>query len=196
MRWPDNPFWDYAVGLYRRPGVEAACLELQARHGLDVNLVLLCCWLAARGVAGDEQTLRRVAAAAESWQAAFVRPLRAVRRQLKADLADPRPGSIPARWPELTSGLRGRVLALEIDGERLEQLLLAALVADLPPTAAPDVALASANLRCYWRFAASDRPALAALLGAAFPGVSAAEVAAALDGIEDLSQAGQPLPHA
>ncbi|HEX2479871.1 MAG TPA: TIGR02444 family protein [Geminicoccaceae bacterium] len=196
MHWPDNPFWDYAVALYRRPGVEAACLELQARHGLDVNLVLLCCWLAARGVAGDEQTLRRVAAAAASWQAAFVRPLRAVRRQLKSDLAAPRPGSMPARWPELTSGLRGRVLALEIDGERLEQLLLAALVVDLPPTAAPGVALASANLRCYWGFAAADRPALAALLGAAFPGVSAAAVAAALERIEDLSQAGEPLPHA
>jgi uncharacterized protein (TIGR02444 family) len=182
LDWPDNPFWDYAVGLYRRPGVEAACLELQARHGLDVNLVLLCCWLASRGVACDEPILRRIAAAAESWQAAFVRPLRAVRRRLKADLADHPPGSIPARWPELTSGLRGRVLALEIEGERLEQLLLAALMADLPPTAAPGAALASANLRCYWRFAAPDRQALDALLGAAFPGVSAAEVAAALEG--------------
>jgi uncharacterized protein (TIGR02444 family) len=180
--WPDNPFWDYAVELYRRPGVEAACLELQVRHGLDVNLVLLCCWLASRGVAGEAQTLRRIAAAAESWQAACVRPLRAVRRRLKADLAAPPPGSVPARWPELTSGLRGRVLALEIEGERLEQLLLAALVADLPPTVAPGAALASANLRCYWRFAAPDRQALAALLGAAFPGVSAAEVAAALEG--------------
>lgn len=184
MNWPDNPFWDYAVELYRRPGVEGACLELQARHDLDVNIVLLCCWLASRGIAPDESGLARIVAAAESWQAAFVRPLRAVRRRLKADLADPRPGSIPAHWPELTSGLRGRVLALEIDGERLEQLLLAALAAEIAPTAAPGVALASANLRRYGRFAASDRKPLATVLQAAFPEVPASEVATALDGLE------------
>jgi uncharacterized protein (TIGR02444 family) len=185
LDWPDNPFWDYAVELYGRPGVEQACLELQVRHGLDVNLVLLCCWLATRGVATDQQILHRIVADAESWQAAFVRPLRAVRRQLKAELADCRSGSIAARWPELTSGLRERVLALEIDGERLEQLLLVALVSDLASTTAPGVALASANLRCYWPFTALDRPALAALLTAAFPEASADEVAAALEGLED-----------
>jgi uncharacterized protein (TIGR02444 family) len=185
LDWPDNPFWDYAVELYGRTGVEHACLELQVRHGLDVNLVLLCCWLATRGVGADEQTFHRIVADAESWQAAFVRPLRAVRRQLKAELANLRPGSIPARWPELTSGLRERVLALEIDGERLEQLLLAALVSDLASTAAPGVARASANLCCYWPFTALDRPALAALLTAAFPEALAAEVAAALEGLED-----------
>ena len=184
MHWPDNPFWDYAVELYRRPGVEGACLELQARHGLDVNLVLLCCWLASRGVAADEPSLGRIAAAAASWQEAFVRPLRAVRRRLKADLADPQHDSIPACWPELTSGLRGRLLALEIEGERLEQLFLAALVSDLTPTATPGVALARANLRCCWRFAASDRQALAVLLGAAFPGVPAGEIAAAVEALE------------
>ena len=184
MDWPDNSFWDYAVELYRRPGVEGACLELQARHGLDVNVVLLCCWLASGGVAPDEPAIGRIAAAAGSWQAAFVRPLRAVRGRLKADLADPRPGSIPACWPELTSGLRRRVLAVEIDGERLEQLLLAELAADLAPTAAPGVALASANLRRHWRFAASDRKPLAALLQAAFPEAPADEVAAALEGLE------------
>ncbi|MDF2782313.1 MAG: hypothetical protein K0S96_2118, partial [Geminicoccaceae bacterium] len=26
MDWPANPFWDYSVELYRRPGVEAACI--------------------------------------------------------------------------------------------------------------------------------------------------------------------------
>ena len=185
MDWPDNPFWDYAVKLYRRRGVEPACLELQARHGLDVNLVLLCCWLASRGIAADKPTLDRITAAAARWHSGFVLSLRAIRRRLKAGLARPRPGSIPARWPELTSGLRERVLRLEIDGERMEQLLLAALVSDLASTATPGVALASANLRCYWPFSALDRQALAALLEAAFPKVPAPEVAAALKWLED-----------
>jgi uncharacterized protein (TIGR02444 family) len=180
LNWPDNPFWDYALELYRRPAVERACLELQARRGLDVNIVLLCCWLAGRGVAPDGPALGRIAAIAETWQETFVRPLRAVRSHLKAELAEPGPGSIAAGWPEFVAGLRGRVLALEIDGERLEQLLLADLAADLAPAAAPGVALAGANLRRYRRFAASDREPLAAVLAAAFPAAPAAEVAAAL----------------
>src|SRR5690606_34209055 len=135
MDWPDNPFWDYALALYRRPGVEAACLELQARHGLDVNMVLFCCWLGRRGIAPDRATLGAIAAAAERWQEAFVRPLRAVRSRLKTDLAQPRPGDVAARFPELAAALRARVLAVEIDGERLEQLLLAELAADLAPGA-------------------------------------------------------------
>jgi hypothetical protein len=87
------------------------------------------------------------------------------------------------------------VLAVEIDGERLEQLLLAELAAEVAPTASPGVALASANLARYRRFAPSDRPALTALLQAAFPAVPASEVAASLDWLEPGSAGGQPLPH-
>jgi uncharacterized protein (TIGR02444 family) len=94
MDWPDNPFWDYSVELYRRPGVEPACLELQRRHGLDVNLVLLCCWLASRGVELDPATLREARHAVASWQAEVVRLLRALRQRLKARLADPEPRSV------------------------------------------------------------------------------------------------------
>jgi len=182
MDWPDNPFWDYALALYRRPGVEAACLELQARHGLDVNLLLFCCWLASRGIAPDRATLEAIAAAAERWQEAFVRPLRAVRSRLKADLAQPRPGDVAARFPDLAAALRARVLAVEIDGERLEQLLLAELAADLAPGAVRGVALAGANLQRYRDFGPSDREALSTLLRAAFPDAAADEVAAALEG--------------
>ena len=196
MDWPANPFWDYALELYRRDRVEAACLELQQRHGLDVNGVLFCCWLARRGIALDEAVLGRIAAATEPWQEDFVRPLRALRDRLKAALAEPEQGSITARWPELAAALRRRVLALEIDGERLEQLVLAELAAGLAPTATPGLALAGANLRRYRRFAAGDRQALETLLQAAFPRASASEVAAALDPLEQRPPAGgQPLPH-
>ncbi|MGI9492931.1 MAG: TIGR02444 family protein, partial [Geminicoccaceae bacterium] len=50
MDWPESPFWDYSLSLYGRPGVEQACLELQRRHGLNVNLLLFAFWLADRGV--------------------------------------------------------------------------------------------------------------------------------------------------
>jgi uncharacterized protein (TIGR02444 family) len=195
VHWPANPFWDYALELYRRPGVEAACLELQERHGLDVNLILLCCWLASRGIVADAAMLARIARAAEVWQEQLVRPLRAVRGRLKTALRKPQPGSIAARWPELTGALRQRVLAAETDGERLEQLLLAELAAELVPTASPGVALASANLARYQRFAPPDRAALAMLLQAAFPNVQTSVVVASLDSLAPGAAGGQPLPH-
>ena len=111
MRWPANPFWDYALELYRRPGVEAACLELQQRHSLDVNIVLLCCWLGHRGVVAEDAVLARIAEMTETWQEEVVRPLRAVRSRLKSALAAPQPGSIAARWPDLAELLpQGRQL--------------------------------------------------------------------------------------
>ena len=195
MDWPANPFWDYALDLYRREGVEAACLELQERHGLDVNVVLLCCWLARRGIPADESVFGRIADMAEVWQKEFVRPMRGVRTRLKAALQQPQSGGIAARWPELAAALRQRALALEIDGERLEQLLLAELAADLAATATPGVALASANLQVYWRFAAPDRRPLAILLAAAFPDTPTQEIAASLDWLERSTVGGQPLPH-
>jgi uncharacterized protein (TIGR02444 family) len=188
LDWPANPFWDFAVELYRRPGVEDACLELQRRHGLDVNVVLFCCWLATRGSLADDAVFGRIAGAAAAWQVDFVRPLRAVRNRLKAALIEPHPGSIPAHWPDIVAALRQRVLALEIDGERLEQLMLAGLAAGLTRTAAPGLALASDNLRRYWRFAAPDRGPLATLLQAAFPEASAHDVAASLDWLEPRSR--------
>jgi uncharacterized protein (TIGR02444 family) len=193
--WPANPFWDYALDLYQREGVEAACLELQQRHGLDVNVVLFCCWLASRGILADEAVLGRIAEMAEVWQEEFVRPLRAVRSRLKAALTKRKPGSIAARWPEFAAALRQRVVALEIDGERLEQLLLAELAADRAATATPGPALASGNLRRYWRFAGADRRPLATLLQAAFPDVQTSAVAASLDWLEQRPTGGQPLPH-
>ncbi len=32
-----NPFWDFSLAVWGREAVEPACLELQARHGIDVD---------------------------------------------------------------------------------------------------------------------------------------------------------------
>ncbi len=62
---PGSGFESYAAALYGRPGVAEACLELQERVGADVNLVLLACWLAARGVRLDGPGVDRLRAVAE-----------------------------------------------------------------------------------------------------------------------------------
>jgi len=185
MDWPANPFWDYALALYGDAAVEAACLELQRRHGLDVNIVLLCCWQASMGGALDAGSLERAQEAVASWHAEVVRPLRALRQRLKVRLAQPEPGSIAARWPELAGALRNGALALELDGERLAQLALAEVLAGHPASAPPGVALAGANLGRYWSFDGRDRHALQSLLTAAFPAATPAAVAAAIAWLED-----------
>jgi hypothetical protein len=136
-----------------------------------------------RGIGGADDGPAGVAAVGGGWQSEVVRPLRAVRDRLKARLAAPPTGSIPARWPELTAGLRQRALAVEIDGERLEQLLLAELVADLPRAARPGVGLASRNLGHYRRFTREDRRALEIVLAAAFPDAAHEDLAAACEGL-------------
>lgn len=184
MEWPANPFWDYSVALYGQPEVEAACLELQRRHGLDVNLVLLCCWQASLGGALDAETLRRLQVVVAGWQAEVVRPLRALRRRLKVQIAEPEPGSVAQAWPLLAGALRERALALEIDGERVAQLALARALGR-PPDAPAGPALAAANLRLYWSFDGRDRHALRNLLGAGFPAAWPDEVLAALAWLDD-----------
>lgn len=178
--WPESAFWTYSLEIYGRPGVERACLELQRRHDLDVNLLLLCCWLGARGITLDRPALSRARAAATTWQREVVRPLRAIRVRLKDRLARTEPGSVPEAWPDLAARLRAQILALELDGEHLEQLALEGATAESAPAAAPGPGLACRNLARIWRFEAADRPALETLLRAAFPEAGGAGIEAAL----------------
>lgn len=178
--WPRDAFWDYSLDLYGRPGVEAACIELQQRHRIDVNLVLLCLWLAERGTALDGEMIARLCHAADRWQVEVVRPLRALRRRLKTRLADSEPNSVASGRPEIATSIRARVVALEIDAEHLEQLHLSRVAGRLPTSAASGLELASANLRNYWRFDRRDHKALRTLLERGFPQASAADVDAGL----------------
>jgi uncharacterized protein (TIGR02444 family) len=173
--WPREVFWDYSVALYGRPGVEAACLELQQRHRIDVNLVLLCLWLGERGTALDGEALARLCHAADRWQLEVVRPLRTLRRRLKGRIADAEPNSVAGDWPGLAASVRERAIALEIDAEHLEQVHLGRVAAGLPASAASGPALAGANLRHYWRFDRRDHKALRTLLEQAFPQAGASD---------------------
>src|SRR5262249_29851992 len=107
--------WQFSLALYARPGVPEACLALQDRHGVDVNLVLACLWAAASGRGAlDRARIAALRADSEPWQRDVVAPLRAVRRRLKD-------GPGPA--------FRERLKALELEAERLEQQRLGAALA-------------------------------------------------------------------
>ena len=118
MNFPEHPFWDYSLALYKQPGVADACLYLQDRYGLNVNIVLFCVWSASSGLAalaaGQLATaIRRVS----DWQQQVVAPLRHIRRAL---------GREPLGIPEfLLDTYRPQIEAAELEAEHVEQLVLA-----------------------------------------------------------------------
>jgi len=121
MDFPDHPFWDFSLEVYHREGVGAACLHLQARHGIDVNVMLFCLWLghSGRGVMTDEE-LGALRAATDQWHDVVVRGLRKIRTSLKEGFPETPEG--------LRETLRGSIQTAEINSEHLEQLLLAGAV--------------------------------------------------------------------
>jgi len=115
-----NPFWDFSLAVYRRPGVAEACLRLQDEAGVDVNLLLYFCWLATvRAAAMDEAAVRQAVARTEAWREDVVRPLRALRRRMK--------DGIEGMPSESAEALRAEVKRIELQSERLQQDMLFAL---------------------------------------------------------------------
>lgn len=131
--------WGWSLSVYGRPGVAAACLTAQDRHGADVNLALWAAWTGA--VHGHLLTGAEAAAAreaVEAWSREVVVPLRSLRRRLKT-------GPLPAPAPA-TDALRNRIKAAELEAERIEQSVLAAHPAALTRQVEPADAI-TPNLR-------------------------------------------------
>ncbi len=98
--FPPSQFWDYAVKLYSNGSVSEACLGLQDRRGIDVNMLLFCVWVAASGRGQlSESEMAAGIEAGQVWQSEVVAPLRHVRRYLKGPItpADGRLGAELAR---------------------------------------------------------------------------------------------------
>ncbi len=110
--------WAWALKAYARPGVAAACLALQDRHGQNVPYLLWAAW--ARTT--DPGFLAEAARRTRAWDAAVVSPLREARRKLAA-MAAP----INDHRREL---LRTRVRDDELAAERL---IMEALEARIRP---------------------------------------------------------------
>jgi len=99
--------WNFALRLYRRPGVEPACLQLQAEGG-DVCLLLCATWLEWRRIAPDGERCALLRDLARPWQETVVAPLRRLRQDWRE----------AAREDVRLAALRGRLQQLELDAER------------------------------------------------------------------------------
>ncbi len=114
----DDQLWPFSQRVYAISGVADACLALQERCGLDVNLLLWCGWRAAMGGgASNAAELREAMARSAPWQTDIVGPLRSVRRNLKPRAVE----------DAEAAALRDEVKRLELDAERLEQRALSRL---------------------------------------------------------------------
>jgi len=134
----DNPFWDFSLVVYRKPGVAEACLYLQDDAGVDVNLLLFFCWLAGvRDEALGEAEIRDILRRTTDWRDHVVRPLREVRRWMKGDVEGMPAGPVEA--------LRSQVKRIELESERLQQDMLFALAAQAAAVQAATLQAATAQ---------------------------------------------------
>lgn len=109
MPMTSDDLWRFALACYAQPGVEPACLELQAA-GADVCLLLAAAWLERRNAACDEQRLERLKTISNDWQVQVVAPLRALRQHWRQQAAN----------DEELADLRMRVKQLELDAEKVQ----------------------------------------------------------------------------
>jgi len=168
-------FWAYSVRVYSDKAVAAACVDLQDRYDLDVNLLLFALFAASHGKALSRPAMAKLDAAVEAWRHNVVRPLRAVRRWLKAQ---------SHAVDDEAAKLRSRVLERELESEALQQSMMERCVPVDEGEASPQ--LAADNLVRYVAFAGrGDDPEVlervAALLAAAC-GLSACAATAAISG--------------
>jgi len=123
---PGSRFWSFSLAVYSGSGVQAECLDLQDRYGIDVNLLLFCAYVGAVcGAVLPAAALREAQDLVGVWHRDVVQELRGARRALKpfAAAAPSPPGASAAE-------LRGTVKAAELEAERIEQTMLEAWSAD------------------------------------------------------------------
>jgi uncharacterized protein (TIGR02444 family) len=122
--------WSFAAEFWGRPGVEAACLELQDQDGQCVALLLWRLWTLETGRNPPPSTLDHAVTVARTWDHSVLGHLRATRRALAPSLA---PIEDQAR-----EALRDLVRSAELHAERMLLEALARLPTDsAAPAGAP-----------------------------------------------------------
>lgn len=143
---PASPFWDFSLRLYAKAGVPDACLALQTRRGIDVNLLFCCLWLGLQGERLGKRHIARLAARVRDVHEGAVKPLRGARTLLKRVLTAEHESLRPA-----IAALRNAIKKSELEAEHLEQVLLEGL-RPLGEADVPSTALSNANALAYFRF--------------------------------------------
>ena len=123
IEYPDHPFWNFSIKIYAGEGFSNACINIQERHQMDVNLLLLGTWYGAsgRGCLSTDQ-LKKVIEITSIWNKEIVCSLRPVRTRLKDSM-----DGFPINQ---TEAMRKALLAMEVECEHIEQLAVARCLGD------------------------------------------------------------------
>ncbi|MEN0038318.1 MAG: TIGR02444 family protein [Cellvibrio sp.] len=134
--------WEFSLDLYARPGVANQCLQLQDEQGVNVNLLLWCAWLDARGLILDAGRLHSAQKRIRGWDEHYVVPLRQLRRRMKVEFGV-EDASIEA--------VRTQIKQAELLAEKQLQLWLESLVSswDDHPDHGIDFTSGWSNVRFY-----------------------------------------------
>ncbi len=141
--------WAFSLRFYDDAPTQAACLALQDEAGGDVNVMLWLLWRASRGEMIGPEGVAELDALVAPWREAVVRPLRTVRREMKARALGPD--------PEAQEAVRAQVKKVELSAEKAQQAVLEAAEIAADTKATPQEA------------AAQNLASLAAHLGRAIP---------------------------
>ena len=151
-------YWDWALEVHGRPGVDEALVTLQDYHGQCVAYLLWAAWSAAEGRTLPPELLMQGAALAKHWEGAASMSLRSARRLLKKP-APPIPD-------ESRLALREQVRELEFAAERLLMETLESLTPE-PKGGAADLAdsMIAASMAWGRKAPEAELRELAALIG-------------------------------
>ena len=118
--------WAFALDIYARPGIADACLSLQNRADVDVMMLLVIAFAAARlRILLAPAEIRELDEVCRPWREQIVWPLRAIRSGLKS-------GPLPAPSSG-TEQFRSKIKTAELAAEQLQNKLLAERLSQRPP---------------------------------------------------------------
>ena len=131
MTNPSHNFWQFSLHLYQAPEVAKACLELQNSHGLDVNMLLFCCWHGTALGALPTDLLKRAYTLSSNWRGNVVQPLRNARTWMKTE--SPEEFTAQAKF----EALRAQIKAVELSAEQMQQYALESMALESTQDAEP-----------------------------------------------------------
>ena len=120
-------FWDFSIRTYRSDGVPEACLHLQDERGVDVNMLLFCCWFGLTRGQQQAESFQQVLGFSDNWAQQVVRPLRKVRTWMKLDGCHH-----PRMDTESCMDFREKVKGIELSAEKMQQHVLESIIASIP----------------------------------------------------------------
>jgi len=174
----ENNLWNFTLAAYPAEGVQQSVIYLQDNCGADVNLLFYCCWAGLRSGQLSEHDLIQADAAVSTWREQVTIPLRAIRDKIK--------DKEELSKPEGAMDVRGKILGVEFDSERIAQGILGSqLAGNQETTDNKPCQLAAHNLRHYFKNLSQDisgknLDSVVSLLHGTFPDESREHITAAL----------------